>query len=115
MRRLAWFSVGFAAACLWACYFAADALPAAVAAGLLTLSFAVWLAVRPKPGDSPVLLRRPEKKGRYALYQFARRGAALALGAVIAFGWATAYDAVFRAPAEAYIGDAVFLSSEAAS
>ena len=89
--------------------------PFRASAGLLTLSFAVWLAVRPKPGESPVLLRRPEKKGRYALYQFSRRGAALALGAVIAFGWATAYDAVFRAPAEAYIGDAVFLSGEAVS
>ena len=115
MRRLAWFSVGFAAACLWACYFAPDALPAAAAAGLLALSSAVWLAVRPKPGDSPVLLRRPKKKGRYALYQFARRGTALALGAVIAFGWTAAYDAAFRAPAESWAGDAVFLSGEAVS
>ena len=115
MRRLAWFSGGFAAACLWACYFAPGLLPVAAAAGLLALSFALWLALRPKPGDNPILLRRPEKKGRYALFQISRRGLALALGAVTAFGWAAAYDAMFRAPAENWVGDEIFLSGEAVS
>ena len=118
MRKLAWFSVGFAAACLWASYRGAGALPVLIAAALLLLFLAVWRFVRSRNGESPVLLRRPRDKGplsRYALYQLSRRGTALCLGAVMAFGWAAAYDALFRAPAQRWVGDDVALSGEVSS
>ena len=54
MRKLAWFSGGFAAACLWACYFEADGPAFLAAAALLGLALAVWLSVR--PGDRELSL-----------------------------------------------------------
>ena len=42
MRKLAWFSGGFAAACLWACYFEAGGPAFLAAAALLGASLAVW-------------------------------------------------------------------------
>ena len=115
MRKLAWFSGGFAAACLWACYFQAG-VPLPLAAAALTL--AVWLAVRPRQDEHPLLLRRPKARGplsRYALYQLSRRGLALCLGALAALLWARAYSAMFRAPAEDWIGDETALSGEVSS
>ena len=46
MRKLAWFSGGFAAACLWASYHGPGAFPAGIAAALLA-ALAAWLASRP--------------------------------------------------------------------
>ena len=118
MRKLAWFSAGFGAACLWACYFTIGAAALLVPAALLALALAAWLVTRLKPGEHPILLRRPKDKGplsRYALYQVSRRGLAVCLGALAAFGWAGAYSALFRAPAEKWVGDAVPISGEASS
>ncbi|MBD5133809.1 MAG: DNA internalization-related competence protein ComEC/Rec2 [Clostridiales bacterium] len=118
MRKLAWFSAGFAVACLWACYCDLGPVPVAIAAALLGLALAVWLTTRPRPHEHPILLRRPKDKrplSRWTLYQFSRRGLALCLGGVLAFGWAGAYFALFRAPAENRVGDEVLLSGEAAS
>lgn len=118
MRRLAWFSGGFAAACLWACYFETGPLVLADAAVLLALMLAVWLRVRPQGNERPLLLRRPKGKGppsRYALYQVSRRGVALCLGGLLALGWASVYYALFRAPAEEWVGDTVSISGQVAS
>ncbi|MDE6281146.1 MAG: ComEC/Rec2 family competence protein, partial [Oscillospiraceae bacterium] len=118
MRKLAWFSAGFGAACLWACYFDLGPVPAAIAAALLALMLAVWLRNRPREDEHPILLRRPRKKGplsRWTLYQFSRRGLALCLGGVLAFGWAGAYFVLFRAPAEQWVGDEVSISGEVTS
>ena len=118
MRKLAWFSAGFAAACLWASYVGAGVLPAAASAALFLLSLAVWRVVRPRSGENPILLRRPEKKGplsRHTLYQLSRRGVALCLGAVLALAWAGAYSALFRVPAENWVGEDVPISGEVCS
>lgn len=118
MRRLAWFSAGFAAACLWASYARLSAAPVLLAAALATLALAVWLPTRPRPGESPILLRRPVDRGplsRYTLYQLSRRSLALYLGGVIALGWSAAYFALFRAPAEDWVGEDVPISGEAVS
>ena len=118
MRRLAWFSVGFAAACLWACYLGPGTAPILTAAALLGLMLAVWLRTRPRPNEHPILLRRPREKGplsRWTLYQISRRGAALCLGALLALGWAGAYFALFRAPAEKWVEDETVISGEVSS
>ena len=116
MRKLAWFSGGFAAACLWASYRGVRALPAAAAGAFLAVMLAAWLASRPEVGGDPLFLRRPgERKVRYAVYQTARRSLALALGAVLAFGWAGVYFELFRAPSEVWIGEETALSGEVSS
>lgn len=115
MRKLAWFSAGFGAACLWACYFETGAAALLVPAALLGLALAVWLSARPGPGEPPILLRRPKTRGplsRYARYQFSRRALAACLGGVAALGWAAAYSALFRAPAEHWVGEDVPISGE---
>ena len=116
MRKLAWFSGGFAAACLWASYRGLGALPAGIAAALLAAALAAWLATRPPTDEDTICLRRPgEKKTRYTVYQIARRGLALTLGGVLAFGWAGVYYELFRVPAEQWIGDGIALSGEVSS
>lgn len=115
MRKLAWFSVGFAAACLFACYVGSGLAPILTAAALWALSLIVRQSVRPRPGEPPILLRRPKRKGRWALYQLSRRGCALCLGALLALAWSAGYGAVFRAPADRWVGDGVALSGEAVS
>ena len=118
MRKLAWFSAGFAAACLWACYGEIGAVPLAAVSVLLGLMLAVWRRTRLRENEHPILLRRPRDKGplsRYALYQLSRRGLSLCLGGALALGWAGAYFALFRAPAEEWVGDEVPISGEAAS
>ena len=117
MRKLAWFSGGFAAACLWAGYREPGALPAGVAAALLAAALAAalaaWLATRPRTDVDALFLRSPgERKTRYAVYQIARRGLALALGGVLAFGWAGVYYGLFRIPAQTWIGEETALSGE---
>lgn len=118
MRKLAWFSVGFAAACLWACQFGTGGASLPVAAVLLGLSLTLWLYIRPRKNQHPILLRRPKEVGplsRYTLYQLSRRTLALCLGGLLALGWASAYFTLFRAPAEDWVGDEVMLSGEASS
>jgi len=117
MRRLAWFSGGFAAACLWACYGEGAAFPV-IAAVLTALSLAVWLRTRPRENEHPILLRRPNQKGplsRYTLFQISRRGVALCLGGLLALGWAGAYFTLFRAPAEEWVGEKREISGEVSS
>ena len=116
MRKLAWFSGGFAAACLWVSCRGLGPLPMGIAAVLLAAALAAWLATRPGADGDPIFLRRPgEQKARYNLYQTARRGVALALGAVLAFGWAGVYYELFRAPAGEWIGEETALSGEVVS
>ena len=113
MRKLAWFSGGFAAACLWASYREPGMLPTGIAAALLAAALIAWLATRPPADEDPIFLRRPgEKKKRYTVYQIARRGVALALGGILALGWAGVYYWLFRVPAEQWIGDGTALSGE---
>lgn len=115
MRKLAWFSVGFAAACLLACYVELSLAPILIAAALLAVSLLLWLTVKPRPDEPPISLRRPKRKGRWLLYQISRRGAALCLGGLLALAWSAGYAAVFRAPAERWVGDEVELSGEVSS
>ena len=118
MRKLAWFSAGFGAACLWACYFDLGPVPVVIAAALLGIMLSVWLATRPGRDEHPILLRRPKDKrplSRWTLYQVSRRGLALCLGGVLALGWAGAYFALFRAPAENWVGEEVSISGEVSS
>lgn len=115
MRKLAWFSGGFGAACLWACYGGTGIVPMLAAVLVLGLSLAVWFTTRPRRGEHPILLRRRKDKRRRGLYQISRRALALTLGGVLAFLWAGAYFALFRAPAERWVGEETALSGEAAS
>ena len=113
MRKLAWFSGGFSAACLWARYRGLGALPAGIAVALLAAALTAWLASRPRADGDSLFLRRPgEQKTRYTVYQIARRGVALALGGILALGWAGICHELFRAPAEEWIGDETALSGE---
>lgn len=118
MRKLAWFAAGFGAACLWSCYLIPGTAAVLLAAALLGLALGGWLASRPRDAEPPILLRRPRGKGarsRYVLYQLSRRALALCLGGGIAFGWSAAYFALFRAPAEGWVGEDVSLSGEVSS
>ena len=114
MRKLAWFSGGFGAACLWACY---GAGPVQLL-GPLLLALGAWLSARPRAGGDSRFLRFPQDKGlrpRYRVYQVSRRALALCLGAALAFLWAGAYYALFRAPAEQWVGEDVPISGEVCS
>ncbi len=118
MRKLAWFSGGFAGACLWACYWEIGVVPLLIAAALLGLMLAVWSYARPRPNERPILLRCPKDKGplsRHTLYQLSRRGVALCLGGALALGWSGAYFLLFRAPAENWVGEEVLISGEVSS
>ena len=113
MRKLAWFSGGFALACLLSAYALGGPLPALIAAGLCAGAFAALLLTRPRGFESPDLSLLPA--GRRAAFQIARRLAALCLGAALAFGWAAGYAEIFRAPAEALAGAEQTLTGTVAS
>lgn len=118
MRKLVWFSGGFAAACLWACYFEPGPVPILAAAVLLGLVLAVWLSARPGENERPIALRRPKDKrplSRYARYQISRRALALCLGGAAALGWSAVYFVLFRAPAESWVGESVPVCGEVSS
>lgn len=93
MRRLAWFTAGFAGVCLLCCYAPAGSYRWS-AAGLGVLFYfvlALWLVLR----------GRAEGK----LFPCVRRVLTLCLGGVIASGWFWGWTALFRAPAEALVGE----------
>ena len=113
MRKLAWFSGGFALACLLSAYALGGPLPALIAAGLCAGAFAALLLTRPRGFESPDLSLL--SAGRRAAFQIARRLAALCLGAALAFGWAAGYAEIFRAPAEALAGAEQTLTGTVAS
>lgn len=100
MRKLAWFSGGFALACLLCVYGPADLFrPLAAVFGalfLLSLGARILLARRELP---PVRLTA-----------ILRRCLALSLGAVLAAGWFWGWTAVFRAPADALAGQTLTLT-----
>ena len=102
MRKLAWFSGGFAAACLLSCY-----APAGLtAAGLCLLLFVgAWLIqsrVQPQEQESPDLSLLPVFRRR--MFQISRRMVVLFLGAALAFGWFQGYSALFYRPAQSFAG-----------
>lgn len=100
MRKLAWFSGGFALICLLCCYGPAGLyrpLTGALAAGALA---AVILRM--------AQTRRELLRGRAAA--ILRRGLALLLGGVLAAGWFWGWTAVFRAPAQALTGQTLTLT-----
>ena len=113
MRKLAWFSGGFALACLLSAYALGGLLPALIAAGIFAAALTAALATRPRGTESPDLSLLPA--GRRAVFQIARRLAALCLGAALAFGWAAGYAALFRAPAEALAGTEQAITGTVAS
>ena len=118
MRKLAWFSGGYAAVCLWACYFEPGPVSFLAAAVLLGLVLTVWLSVRPRENERLMVLRRPKDKGplsRYARYQICRRALALCLGGVAALGWSAVYFTLFRAPSESWVGEDVLVCGEVSS
>ena len=102
MRALAWFSGGFAAACLLSCYGWGGLLPGVAAALLGAGMLAVRQATRPRAGEHPDLSLLPVARQR--LFGASRRVAALCLGGVLAFGWFAGYSALFYAPAQALAG-----------
>lgn len=113
MRKLAWFSGGFALACLLSAYALGGLLPALIAAGIFAAALTAALATRPRGTESPDLSLLPA--GRRAVFQIVRRLAALCLGAALAFGWAAGYAALFRAPAEALAGTEQAITGTVAS
>ena len=97
VRKLAWFSCGFALACLLSCYGAGGPLPALLCLAATALALLLWRASRPRPGEHPDLSLLP--KGRRRQFALSRRALAACLGGALAFGWFSAYSALFYAPA----------------
>lgn len=116
MRRLAWFSGGFGLACLLAVYGLGGPAAAALTAALLIVLLIVRQTARPKTKEARLASRRPAKPfSRPWLWQVSRRGVALCLGGLLAFGWCAAYTAVFYTPSQAYVGEETVLSGTVAS
>lgn len=113
MRKLAWFSGGFAAACLFACYLTGGWLVLGIC--LLLLAFAEFLRCRtcPTQEESPDLSLLPAR--RRFTFQVARRAAVFFLGSVIAFGWVRGYSALFYEPARELAGSEQIISGEVSS
>lgn len=103
MRRLAWFSAGFGAACLLASYGLGGLRAAAGAASLCLAALAFWLRSRARSGEFVVPARFPARRRR--VFAVSRRAVALLLGAALAFLWSAAYAGLFRDPALALVGD----------
>jgi len=102
MRKLAWFTAGFAAACLMCCYALAGwRLLLAACAALALAALGPWL-----------VLRRRERGRGFAVL---RRALALCLGAAAAAGWFGGWTALFRAPAQALEGQTLELSGTVAA
>lgn len=116
MRRLAWFSGGFGLACLLAVYGFGGPAAALVTAVLLIALLAMRRICRPRTGEERLASRRPAKPlSRPWLWQASRRGVALCLGGLLAFGWCAAYTAIFYTPSQAYVGEETSLSGTVVS
>lgn len=113
MRTLAWFSGGFAGACLLACYGLGGPVPAGLALLLCLAALALWRCARPQKGAYPDLSLLP--RGRRLRFALARRLTALLAGSVLAFGWFAAYTAFFYAPAQALAGTEGVISGTVSS
>lgn len=113
MRKLAWFSGGFGAACLLSCYRWGGLWPAVAAAAVWLLSLVLWRYSRPRK-DEPAdvsLLRRP----RRILFETSRRLTAVCLGGVVALGWFAGYSALFYRPAAELAGTEQVISGTVVS
>lgn len=113
VRKLAWFSCGFALACLLSCYGAGGLLPALLCLLATALAFLLWRTSRPRPGEHPDLSLLP--KGRRRQFSLSRRALAACLGGALAFGWFSAYSALFYAPANALAKTEGFISGTVTS
>ncbi len=105
MRKLAWFTAGFAGACLVCSYGAVGLyrplLPAL--SGLVLAGLSLRLALFEE--------KAPLTRGLAVL----RRGIALCLGGAAAAGWLWGWTALLRAPAEALAGQTLEVSATVAS
>jgi len=113
MRKLAWFSGGFAAACLFSCYLTGGLTILGIC--LLLLAFAGLLCYRTQPGEeeSPDLSLLPVLRRR--TFQISRRAVVFLLGAAIAFGWGKGYSALFYEPTQALADTEQTISGEVSS
>ncbi|HIT32271.1 MAG TPA: ComEC/Rec2 family competence protein [Candidatus Enterenecus stercoripullorum] len=102
MRRLTWFSGGFAIVCLLACYGLGGPLSAILTMVLGFGALVVWRFTRLKKNEHPNLSLLSARRRR--LLGLSRRLLALCLGGVLAWGWFAAYAALFYAPAQALAG-----------
>lgn len=104
MRKLAWFTGGFAGVCLVGCYAPGLPLPALAALSCLALAaLLLRLAFRKRPALPS------------SLTGGVRRVLALGLGGLAAAGWFLGWSALFRAPAEALAGQTRTLSGTVSS
>ena len=113
MRKLAWFTGGFGAACLLFCYLLDGWIPAVVCALLCALSLLVTHFTRPGKSELPDISLLP--RHRRVLFRMFRRAGAIFLGCTIAFLWFWGYALLFRAPAERLAGTTTVISGEVAS
>lgn len=113
MRKLAWFSCGFALACLLSCYGVDGPLPALLCLLATALALLLWRTTRPRPGEHPDLSLLP--KGRRRQFALSRRALAACLGGALAFGWFSAYSALFYAPATGLAGTEGLISGTVTS
>ncbi len=113
MRRLAWFSGGFGAACLLACYGLGGPFSAVFTVILGGGALAAWRFTRLKSGEHPDLSLLPARRRR--LLGLSRRLLALCLGGVLAFGWFGIYHTLFYTPAQAMAGTERVISGTVSS
>lgn len=104
MRKLAWFTAGFAGVCLLGC-FGPDGvlLPGAAAFGVMSVVALICFLLSRK-GLS--------HKG---LFSVARRALALGLGGLAAAGWFAGWTLMFRAPADTLAGQTLSLTGTVTS
>lgn len=105
MRKLAWFTAGFAGVCL-ACSYGAAGLYRPLLTALSGLTLA---------GLSLRLAFFEEKAPLTRGLAILRRGTALCLGGAVAAGWLWGWTALLRAPAEALAGQDMEVSGTVAS
>ena len=104
MRKLAWFTAGFAAVCLLGCFGPEGCLlPCGLAAAVMALAALV------------LRLFSRERFSRKGLYSAARRILAIGLGGLVAAGWFAGWTALFRAPADNLAGQTLSLAGTVTS
>ena len=104
MRKLAWFTAGFACSCLWGCFGPQNSLlPSALSFGALAgVALVLFLSAR-------------QRLSRRRLFAAARRVLALSLGGLIAAGWFSGWSLLFRAPADNMAGQTLPLTGTVTS